>query len=362
MYLKELNIINFKNIESAQLVFSQKLNCLVGKNGMGKTNILDAIYMLSFCKSAFINQESLLIRHNETWSMVQGVYSGLQDDETTVSCGLKKGTKKHFRLGQKEYKRLLDHIGLIPLVLISPQDGELIAEGSDYRRRFMDSVISQYDKQYLQQLLSYNTLVKQRNALLKQAEEQEIAVELFEVLEEQLAPLAVYIFNKRQEFINQFLPVFDEIYKQIAPEKEDVSMSYRSQLFDRDISEAFKRTRQRDLILGWTSQGIHKDDLDLRLGEYPLKQVGSQGQQKTYLLALKLAQAVFLNRYTQPILLLDDIFDKLDSSRVERILQLVESDMFGQIVITDTDRQHISLLLQNHPNSKLFEVEDGEIK
>ncbi len=337
---------------------------------MGKTNVLDTIYYLSFCKSAFNSIDSQNIRHDEPFAMIQGSY----DEDLQITCGLKRGIKKQFRFNGKDYKRLLDHIGKIPLVMVSPQDSELVVEGSEERRKFMDGVISQYNRDYLHHLTTYNALLKQRNALLKQLEEQNEQLnsmsDVFDVLELQMAEHASYIFAERTRFIEAFLPHFQEIYDYIAENKETVSLTYISQLQNRDLEEALRRTRSRDIILGWTSQGTHKDDLDMRLGEYPLKQVASQGQQKTFLIALKLAQALFLDEGKRtkdkgqnvPILLLDDIFDKLDAQRVERIVQLVNSDRFGQIFITDTDRQHlIEILKPLQDNSKIFVVNNGEI-
>ena len=362
MFLREISILNYKNIREATLRFSDKLNCFVGLNGQGKTNILDAIYYLSFTKSAYNTIDSQNITHNEEMAMIQGRYlfdNSIDENTEVISCGIKRGVKKQFRRGKKDYHRLIDHIGLIPLVMVSPQDNELISEGSDERRRFMDGVISQYNRQYLEYLTQYNALLKQRNALLKQYEDHpnNAPTELFEVIEAQMAKYAIYIFEQRTDFIQRFVPAFQEMYSSISGNSEHVSLHYISQLQNRDLLEAFAQTRQRDLIVGWTTQGIHKDELDMRLGEYPLKRVGSQGQQKSYLLAMKLGQAIFLGK---PILLLDDIFDKLDSERVERIIQLVSSERFGQIFITDTDRQHLTLMLQDMPHaSSIFHVSDG---
>ena len=248
--------------------------------------------------------------------------------------------------------------------MISPADQQLIDEGSDERRRFMDVVISQLDRKYLDYLTQYNALLKQRNALLKQYAEGPSPDDLLEVLEWQMTPLAEYIFNARTDFFKAFEPYFAETYRRISDSAEVPQLKYVSQLQDRDLLEAYVKTRQRDLILGWTSQGIHKDDLDMRLGDYPLKQVGSQGQQRTFVLAMKLAQCLYLSQMskaTKPILLLDDIFDRLDSERVERIVNLVQSDDFGQIFITDTDRQHLTEILKPNENAKIFHVENGQI-
>ena len=350
--------------------FSPKLNCFVGLNGQGKTNVLDAIYLLSFTKSAYTSQDSLNITHGEEMAMVQGVYRGnrLIDGQTeeslTISCGLKRGVKKQFRKDKKDYPRLLDHIGLIPLVMVSPADHQLIEEGSDERRRFMDVVIGQRNRKYLDCLTNYNALLKQRNALLKQyADAPNPPDDLLEVLEWQMVEPAEYIFKARTDFFKEFEPYFQEVYKVISGSAETPALHYISQLQNRELREAYIKTRQRDLILGWTSQGPHKDDLDMRLGEWPLKQVGSQGQQRSFVLAMKLAQALYLADITgeAPILLLDDIFDRLDSERVERIVAMVQGEQFGQIFITDTDRQHLTDIIQPGPDAKIFHVENGRI-
>ena len=386
MLISTLNILNYRNIREASLEFAPKLNCFVGLNGQGKTNVLDAIYLLSFAKSAFTSQDSLNITHGEELAMVQGEYKptpdnvlwtasgcpigqspspvkGGEENSVVISCGLRRGVKKQFRKDKKDYPRLIDHIGLIPLVMISPSDQQLIDEGSDERRRFMDVVISQLDRKYLDCLTTYNALLKQRNALLKQyADAAEPPHDLLEVLEWQMTEPAEYIFAKRTEFFEKFEPYFAKVYSRIT-EGEVPRLKYISQLQDRDLREAYVRTRQRDLILGWTSQGIHKDELEMRLGDYPLKQVGSQGQQRTFVLAMKLAQSLYIADSTgeAPILLLDDIFDRLDSERVERIVEIVQGEEFGQIFITDTDRQHLTDILRPNENAKIFHVENGRI-
>ena len=383
MTLNELHIINFKNIREADLTFADKLNCFVGLNGQGKTNLLDAIYYLSFTKSAFNTIDSQNILHEAEFAMIQGVYSadGEQDETMQVTCGIRRGQKKQFRCGKKDYQRMLDHIGRIPLVMVSPEDGQLIAEGSDERRRFMDVVIGQTDRAYLEHLNLYNALVKQRNALLKQygdSGQPSIPDELFEVIEMQMVPHATYIFAQRKAFVEAFVPLFADLYKTIAEVEEMPQLTYRSQLFDRELGEALQRTRQRDLILGWTSQGVHKDELEMQLGDYPLRRVGSQGQQKTYLIAMKLAQALYLSSQQsavssrKPILLLDDIFDKLDATRVARIVNLVRGEQFGQIFLTDTDRQHLTDIVrpigtidgevQPLGSSKVFYVSGGDFR
>ena len=384
MTLTELHILNFKNIAEASLTFADKLNCFVGLNGQGKTNLLDAIYYLSFTKSAFNAIDSQNIRHDAEFAMIQGIYSGQQsvvsdqpDEPVQVTCAIRRGQKKQFRCGKKDYQRMLDHIGRIPLVMVSPEDNQLIAEGSDERRRFLDIIIGQTDRAYLEHLSLYNALVKQRNALLKQFGEQPtvssqpsaVSDELFEVIEMQMVPHAEYIFGRRKRFVEAFVPIFADLYKTIAEVEEQPQLTYRSQLFDRELSEALRRTRQRDLILGWTSQGVHKDELEMQLGDYPLRRVGSQGQQKTYLIAMKLAQALYFSAISnqqsvvsKPILLLDDIFDKLDATRVARIIDMLRGEQFGQIFLTDTDRQHLTDIVKPLGSSKVFNVSSGDFR
>lgn len=384
MTLTELHILNFKNIAEASLTFADKLNCFVGLNGQGKTNLLDAIYYLSFTKSAFNAIDSQNIRHDAEFAMIQGLYSNQQsavsdqpDEPVQVTCAIRRGQKKQFRCGKKDYQRMLDHIGKIPLVMVSPEDNQLIAEGSDERRRFLDIIIGQTDRAYLEHLSLYNALVKQRNALLKQFGEQPtvssqpsaVSDELFEVIEMQMVPHAEYIFGRRKRFVEAFVPIFADLYKTIAEVEEQPQLTYRSQLFDRELGEALRRTRQRDLILGWTSQGIHKDELEMQLGDYPLRRVGSQGQQKTYLIAMKLAQALYFSAISnqqsvvsKPILLLDDIFDKLDATRVARIIDMLRGEQFGQIFLTDTDRQHLTDIVKPLGSSKVFNVSSGDFR
>ena len=389
MILQELHIIDFKNIREADLTFADKLNCFVGLNGQGKTNLLDAIYYLSFTKSAFNTVDSQNIRHDAEFAMIQGVYAlgnGFASDEPIqVTCGIRRGLKKQFKLGKKDYQRMLDHIGRIPLVMVSPEDNQLIAEGSDERRRFLDIIIGQTDRAYLEHLNLYNSLVKQRNALLKQygdGDQPTVPCDLFDVIEMQMVPHAEYIFAHRKAFVEAFVPIFADLYKTIAEVEEQPRLTYRSQLFDRDLAESLRRTRQRDLILGWTSQGVHKDELEMQLGDYPLRRVGSQGQQKTYLIAMKLAQAFALDNAVasdamrhkgdaclrspqqlgKPILLLDDIFDKLDATRVARIVDMLRGEQFGQIFLTDTDRQHLTEIVQPLGLSKVFYVSGGDFR
>lgn len=359
MRLNSIAIINYKNIGEAELSFSPKINCFIGDNGMGKTNLLDAIYYLSFCKSHSNSIDSQNILHEAEFFMIQGQYT-IRDKTEEIYCGMKRRQKKQFKRNKKEYERLSDHIGMIPLVLVSPDDNVLISEGSEERRKFIDGVISQYDNSYLQQLLHYNNALKQRNALLKL--ENEVDTSLFEIWEEQMLEYGHSIYQKRKQFISEFTPVFQRIYEEISGGNEMISINYQSQYDNRDMAQSMKDTRQRDMILGYSTQGIHKDELEMLLGDYPIKRVGSQGQNKTYLISLKLAQFDFLKRAHNfsPILLLDDIFDKLDSNRVKKIIQLVSGDMFGQIFITDTNREHLDeMLLHLGDEAQIFLVDNG---
>ena len=361
MRLNSLTILNYKNIREAELVFSPKINCFIGNNGMGKTNILDAIYFLSFCKSHSNSIDSQNILHNSEFCLIQGKYQ-LGDSTEDVYCGIKPRQKKQFKRNKKEYDRLSDHIGLIPLVLVSPNDSVLISEGSDERRKFVDGVISQYNKTYLNQLLQYNNALKQRNAIIKS--ESPIDESLLEIWEDQMALFGNYIYEQRKQFIDEFVPVFQNFYSYISDGNEQISLTYHSQHDEQDIKARMMATRDRDRILGYSTQGIHKDELEMLLENYPIKRVGSQGQNKTYLISLKLAQFDFLKRTHKlsPLLLLDDIFDKLDSQRVKRIVELVSGETFGQIFITDTNREHLDLILQQlGQEASIFMVENGEI-
>ncbi|MDR0371244.1 MAG: DNA replication/repair protein RecF [Prevotellaceae bacterium] len=361
MRLDTISILNYKNIAEATLEFSPKINCFIGNNGMGKTNMLDAVYYLSFCKSHSNSNDSQNMKHDADFFMLQGRYSSDERVEE-ISCGMKRRQKKQFKRNKKEYERLSDHIGLLPLVLVSPDDAALISEGSDERRKFVDSVISQYDHVYLNHLLQYNTVLRQRNVLLKAEKIPEDT--LLDVLEEQMAQHGAYIYEQRKTFIDEFTPVFRHFYAFISGGKEKISLSYRSQHNDGDIRERMIETRSRDRMLGFSTQGIHKDELEMMLDNYPIKRVGSQGQNKTYLISLKLAQFDFLKRTHSfaPLLLLDDIFDKLDSHRVEKIVELVSDNTFGQIFITDTNREQlVEMLVHLGKETKIFTVDDGTI-
>lgn len=362
MILKRISILNYKNLEQVELSFSPKLNCFFGQNGMGKTNLLDAVYFLSFCKSAGNPIDSQNICHDADFFVIQGFYEAADGTPEEIYCGMKRRQKKQFKRNKKEYTRLSDHIGFLPLVMVSPADSELIAGGSDERRRFMDVVISQYDKEYLDALIRYNKALVQRNTLLKS--EQPVEEELFLVWEEMMAQAGEVVFRKREAFIREFIPIFQSFYSFISQDREKVGLSYDSHARDASLLEVLKESRARDQIMGYSLRGVHKDELNMLLEDFPIKREGSQGQNKTYLVALKLAQFDFLKRTgtTVPLLLLDDIFDKLDASRVEQIIKLVAGDSFGQIFITDTNREHLDRILHKVGSDyKMFRVEQGTV-
>ncbi len=362
MTLTHLSILNYKNIAQADLDFSPGINCFLGSNGEGKTNVLDSIYFLSFTKSATNTVDSMNIRHGEEMLMLKGEYD-LNGVPETVSCGMKLHQKKQFRRGDKIYKRMSDHIGLLPLILVSPNDQELILGGSEERRRFLDSVISQYAPPYLSLLQRYNKALQQRNALLKQ--EGDPQLDLLEVYEEIMGDTGEEIYTERRKFIEEFIPVFQSYYERISSSKESIGISYTSHCERGRLVDVIRRDRNKDLAVGYSLHGIHKDDIIMSLNGYPLKKEGSQGQTKSYLISLKLAQFSFLKEtgsHTKPLLLLDDIFDKLDSERVGNIVELVSEEDFGQIFITDTNRENLDRILASSKGSyKIFAVKRGVI-
>lgn len=353
MILKQLSLLNFKNFDSADFQFDKKINCFVGMNGVGKTNALDAIYYLAFGKSYFNPLSSQSIKHGEDFFVVEGLFDKDQKEEKIV-CSLKKGSKKILKRNAKIYEKLSDHIGFLPLVIISPSDRDLIVEGSETRRKFIDGVIAQSDKMYLDNLISYNKIVAQRNALLKYfALNQTFNSDTLEVYNHQLSGLATEIYKVRKDFIEKLAPIFQEQYRKISKDKEEVSLSYKSQLHDATIKDLLQSNLQRDRILQYTTVGTHKDDIKFKIGNYPIKKFGSQGQQKSFLIALKLAQYAFIKERlkTNPILLLDDIFDKLDDQRVAQLIKLVNMDTYGQIFISDTHRDRTEEVIKSTDQS-----------
>ena len=340
MYLQKVTLVNFKNFETQTFDFQEKINCFVGNNGVGKTNVLDAIYYLSFAKSYFNPVATQNIRHSEDFFMIEGKYQ-INDKIDTVVCSLKRGHKKVVKRNGKAYEKFSDHIGYLPLVIISPADSDLITDGSDTRRKFIDNVISQSDNQYLQTLIKYNKVLVQRNSLLKYfALNRTFDAVNLKVYDEQLNNYGSTIFKKRKVFLEEFIPIFKNRYEAISSNNETVGLVYKTQLNDIGFLELFEQNVERDRMLQYTSSGIHKDDLIFEIDGYPIKKFGSQGQQKSYLIALKLAQFDFIKKQSKvkPILLLDDIFDKLDDLRVAQIINLVNKNEFGQLFISDTHK------------------------
>lgn len=363
MILSNISIINYKNIRAANLEFSPKINCFIGNNGEGKTNILDSLYYLSFCRSCNNPIDSQLISHGEDFMMLEGNYTDDAGNPEQITCGLKRGQKKQFKRNKKAYKRLSEHIGFVPMVFVSPSDSSLIDSGSDARRHFMDLVISQLDHTYIEALNNYNKALLQRNALLKMEEAPDES--LMEIWEQEMARNGEVVFNKRNAFVEKFVPIFQNIYEHISGAKESVELKYVSHCQRGSLLEVIQRDRFKDRAVGYSLHGIHRDELEMTLDGFQIKREGSQGQNKTYVLAMKLAQFDFLRRTssnTTPLLLLDDIFDKLDSGRVEHIISLVSGDEFGQIFITDTNRDHLDQILSTSKfGYKLFKVKAGNV-
>lgn len=364
MYLKSLSVLDYKNIEQVELVFSPKLNCFLGDNGAGKTNLLDAIYFLTFCRSFFNPIDSQNVRHGNDFFMINGKFHR-NDDEDLVTCGYQNGQQKQFKRNHKPYKRLSDHIGLFPLVMISPSDSYLILGGSEERRKFMDGVISQYDHTFLDALIRYNRALLQRNNLLKRFSESGIFdIDSLSIYDEQLIDQGKVIYQKRKNFIENLIPVFQEFYENVSGGKENVSLEYSTCMDQGSLREQLNSSLRKDRATQFTNIGIHKDDLNLLLDGFPIKKMGSQGQNKTYLVALKFAQFEFLKNASgiKPILLLDDIFDKLDSNRVSKIIELVSEEKFGQIFITDTNREHLEKIVEEiKTENQIFRIEEGKV-
>lgn len=363
-FLSHLTLLNFKNHEEVSLEFCPKINCFVGNNGIGKTNVLDAIYYLSLSKSAFNTVDAHNIKHGQDFFVIQGEYH--REDKTEhINCGVKAGQKKVLKRNGKEYDKLADHIGLLPLVMITPSDSNLILEGSEERRKFLDGVLSQFDHQYLDDLMRYNRALAQRNLLLKDfAQKNWFDPDMLDMWNDQILTTGNRIFEKRNRFIQELIPVFQHYYEFVSGGTETVELTYESQLLDNSFSDLLNHAMERDRRVQFSTVGVHKDDLVLRLSGFPIKRVGSQGQQKTFLVALKLAQFDYIKQQTKdaPLLLLDDIFDKFDANRVAKIISLVASANFGQIFITDTSSERMSIILkQIDGDYKLFAIDTNGI-
>lgn len=359
MFLKSVSLFNYKNFSEVNFDFDAKINCFVGKNGAGKTNVLDSIYHLSYGKSYFNPLSVQNIKHNEDFFVIDGVFEK-QNRLEQIVCSFKKGNKKILKRNSKAYEKFSDHIGFIPLVIISPADTDLIVEGSETRRKFIDSVISQLDATYLQQLIQYQKIISQRNALLKYfALNQVFETDTLHIYNEQLNILGQQIFEKRKLFLEQFVPIFNSHYQNISDAAETVQIVYESHLFDANLATLLEQNINRDRALHYTSVGIHKDDLSFQIDSYPIKKFGSQGQQKSFLIALKLAQFEFVKKQSgeNPILLLDDIFDKLDENRVGKIVMMVNNDAFGQLFISDTHSDRTENIVKSTNQSyKIFNL------
>jgi DNA replication and repair protein RecF len=364
MLLHQLSLINFKNYRDASFTLDAKVNIFTGLNGQGKTNILDAVHYLSFCKSYFNPIDSQNIRHGEDFFVVEGRF--LYEDQTDkVYCGVKRGQKKVFKKNKEEYDRLASHIGQYPAVIISPYDKDLISEGSELRRKFVDSIISQFNRPYLDALIQYGKVLRQRNSLLKYfRENRTFDEEGLELWTRQMIELGRNIHERRKDFIEDLRPLFLKHYSEISGDAESVDLVYKSHFFDADIADLYRQNLQKDLRTAYSNIGIHKDDISFEIDGHPLKKFGSQGQQKTFLISLKLAQFDLVKEATGkvPILLLDDIFDKIDDVRVAHLMKLVSDDCFGQILITDTHAERIEDMFKRVNSSrKIFKVKEGAI-
>jgi DNA replication and repair protein RecF len=364
MYLQQLSFLNFKNYSEAEISLSEGVNAFVGNNGAGKTNLLDAVHYLSLCKSYFNPIDSQQIKQGADFFMINGVFEKNGNKEV-VACGVKRNQKKQFKRNKKDYQRLADHIGLLPLVMISPYDISIIIEGSEERRKFIDNVISQTDHNYLDELIAYNKVLTNRNALLRQiADTGRYDPELLAVFDEQLIASGTRIFQKRRNFMEVFTEIFNKHYQFISEDAEQVELIYESQLLQDEFASLLKKSMERDRVLERTTTGIHKDDLQFNIHGMPMKKFGSQGQQKSFLIALKLAQYTFLTQKNgfKPLLLLDDIFDKLDDNRVTKLMQMVSNNDFGQVFITDTSRSRVEGIFEKiNVGVKLFKVTEGNI-
>lgn len=363
LHLKHLSLVNFRNVSGAELHLGGKFNCMVGNNGAGKTTVLDAVHYLSVCKSFLNSIDSQNIRHGDPFFVLSGTFERAGEDEA-IHCAMKREGKKQFKRNKKEYPRLMDHIGLLPSVVISPLDGDLIAGGSEVRRKFLDNVLSQLDREYLDDLVAYNRVLQQRNALLKAfAEGQPFDAGLLEVWDMQLADRGQRIHLRRVAFLETFVKEFQLFYSSISQGQEEVGIDYESQMVEEEMGPLLSAALPRDRAATHTTVGIHKDDLSFHIGGHPLKRFGSQGQQKSMLVALKLAQYAVMRQQTGllPMLLLDDIFDKLDDARVGQLLDLVSGPDFGQILITDTHPERTAQLLKGVRDVRVFRVDAGNV-
>lgn len=360
MYLKKLSLINFKNIAQADLELGEGINCFTGDNGAGKTNVLDAVYVLSMCKSATGMTDGQCVRHGENFYVAEGEYLTSGDRREQVVCSFMRGSGKSLKRNGKNYDRLSDHVGLIPIVIVVPSDTMLISDVADERRRYLNSFISQFDRRYLESLMRYNAVLAERNRFLKSSSDES----MLQVYDSQLVAHGEPVHARRTEIIERLKPVVAEYYNALSPDGETIELRYRSELNDAPFAEVLERSRQKDAVNEFTTAGIHRDDVIFTIGGMPLRRFGSQGQQKSFLIALKLAQYSLISEIKgeRPILLLDDVCDKLDERRVERLAKLVSGENFGQIFITDCNEQRLRSLLDRAGCSyRHFGVENGEV-
>ncbi len=365
MWLQRLHLLNFKNYPELQVEFSPAINGITGQNGSGKTNLLDAIYYLSTTKSAFHSNDQLTTRFGESFFMTEGEFDLDQAETFRVNLSVQEGKGKVLKVNRREYDRMSSHIGRFPCVLVTPNDTDLIREGSEYRRKFFDGVMAQADPHYLDQLLRYHRLLQQRNGLLKQfAERQYFDRNMIEVYDAQLLPIIDFLASKRQLYLHQFLPVFLAHYQFISGGNEEVGLHYESEATDPQFADRFREQLPRDLAAQYTTKGIHKDDFSFAINGRPVKKFGSQGQQKSFVIALKLAQFDFVVQWkkTKPLLLLDDIFDKLDDLRIQKLMQLMANGVFGQVFLTDARPERTQQIFKATGQAiHLLEISGGQV-
>jgi len=360
MRLKRLSLLNFKNLSQTDIALSEGINCFVGDNGAGKTNVLDAIYYLSMSKSAFTMTDGQSVRHGEEFFFTEGTYSTDGGGQEQVVCSFSRRTGKVLKRNGKEYDRVADHVGLFPVVIVSPRDTDLITDAAEERRRYLNGFISQLDRVYLNSIMRYNAVLTERNRFLKSSSDEA----MLQIYDMQLAEHGTRVYEARQKMVERMQPMVAEYYRTLSDDREQVEIEYRSELQDMPMQDILLRARERDIVNQFTTAGVHRDDLVFRIGGYPLRKYGSQGQQKSFLIALKLAQYRLLAEATgeKPILLLDDLFDKLDMGRVEQLLTIVSHDDFGQICITDCNKVRLeSTLARAEKEYALFTVEGGDI-
>ncbi|MDX1667444.1 MAG: DNA replication and repair protein RecF [Saprospiraceae bacterium] len=362
MHLGELSITHFKNYASQKLSFSEALNCFVGLNGMGKTNLLDAVHYLCMGKSLFGLNDRNIVKHGEDFFRLEGRFA-LDGKTERIVAKVIPGKQKEIERNGVAYARLSEHVGLIPVVFMAPDDTLLVREGSEERRKFLDNTISQLNDRYLSALIQYNRLLNQRNSALKQfAESRSFNADLLDIYDRQIIPHGQLIYRVRQSFMEAFRPVLREVYTLISGEREEADCRYRSKMHDKPLGELLTEAREKDRYLQRTTVGLHKDDLLFTLDGHPLKRFGSQGQLKSFVLSLKIAQYELLRREKskRPLLLLDDIFDKLDRQRVGQLLQLLLRGSFGQIFLTDTDGERVEkIVAQMGMDYRIFQITDG---